>query len=178
MPYGIMFLLGPHTSSRTHVAKHAFLPVPVVFVITTCPDAQLGNLFDANVVLSVTFCFYLKFRACGYNWHFAEITNEINIEPILSRCKQWRFIWWFMYIGEFRFLVLYGSVPFIPVLNTFDEKLGDVEAWYFHFPISLVHVQWQVYGWIRIDEQVQTDRKGRAECKVVGCGNKNIEAKL
>jgi len=64
MHYGITFFLGPHTSSRTHVAKHAFLPVSIVVVITKCPDARLGNLFDANVLLSVTFCFHLKFRAC------------------------------------------------------------------------------------------------------------------
>ena len=64
MPYVFMFLSCPHRSFRTHVAKHAFLPVPVVFVIKMCPDARLGNLFDANVVLSVTVCFYLKFRAC------------------------------------------------------------------------------------------------------------------
>jgi len=70
-----MFLLSPHTSSRTHVTKHAFLSVPVVFVITTFPDARLGNLFNANVVLSVTFCFYLTFRAYGYNWHFTELAN-------------------------------------------------------------------------------------------------------
>jgi hypothetical protein len=46
MPYVFMFLLGPHTSSRTHVAKHAFLPVPVVFVITMCPDA--GGKIEMN----------------------------------------------------------------------------------------------------------------------------------